>query len=96
MNFETAHLIKDISSQSLIDNEVLKKARLIIAGVNEGADIDMLANLIFDYSATLSATVATGVAMVCLGQENFGNMADDLMEHEINKFIDDIETWGNN
>jgi hypothetical protein len=96
MNFETANLIKDISNRSIVDDVVLNKARDIIAGVSRGADIEELGNLLFEYSATLSATVATGVALVCLGEDKFDAMADDLMEHQINKFIEDIEKWENN
>lgn len=95
MNLETAYAIKNVAQQSIVDNNVLESARKIIAGLHNGVDIDELGDLLFNYSATLTSTVATGVAVACLGVEGFDKMADALMENEVENFVKDIEKWTN-
>ena len=94
-NLEIANAIKDKSHEAIVDSEVLEKARLIIAGLHNGIEIDELGELLFDYSATLSAKVATEIAYACLGKEKFDEIADAVMEHQVNEFIESVEKWGN-
>lgn len=95
MDYQMAEMIKNVSQMSLIDDKVLEKARDIIAGISEGVDFDELSNLMFEYSGTLAASVATHVSLVCLGQDKFNQMAESLETHEAEKFVKDIEAWLN-
>jgi hypothetical protein len=95
-NIEIANAIRDTAQESILDIEVLESARKILAGLQQGADLDEIGSLLFNYSATLSAIVATQVAYVCLGNEKFDKMADAVMENEVNSFIEQIEKFGEN
>lgn len=95
-NLQIANAVKDTAHNAIVSNEILESARRIIAGLQQGADFDEIGSLLFDYSATLSAKVATEVAYVCLGSEKFDEIADAVMEHEINSFIESVEKFGEN
>jgi hypothetical protein len=95
-NVEIAHAIKNVSGASMVDNEILEKAQKIIAGLHAGVDIQEFADLMWEYSATLSAKVATGVTYAILGSEKFDEMCDELMENEVDNFISEVEKWENN
>ena len=95
-NLQIAEQIKDTAHNAIVNNEVLESARKIIAGVSEGMEIDELGNLLFEYSATLSAKVATEIAFVCLGRKKFDELADAVMEKEVDSFIEQIEKFGEN
>jgi hypothetical protein len=90
-NLEIANAVRDKSQEAIVDNEVLEYARRIIAGLHEGIDLNEIGSLLFDYSAILSAKVAAEVAFICLGEEKFDKMADDIMENEIDNFISSLE-----
>lgn len=90
-NLEMANAIKDTAHNAIVSNEVLESARRIIAGLHEGIDLDEIGSLLFDYSATLSAKVATEIAYACLGKEKFDKLADAVMENEIDNLIASLE-----
>ena len=90
-NLEIANAIRENAQSAIIDFEILEKARQIVAGIHEGLPIDEIGELMFDYSFTLSAKVATGVAYAVMGEEKFDQMTDDIMEHELNNFLESLE-----
>jgi hypothetical protein len=95
MDYQMAEQIKMVAQISLIDNKVLEKARDIVAGISEGIDLEELSNLLFEYSGTLAASVATSVSLVCLGENKFNQMAESLETHEAEQLVKDIEAWLN-
>ena len=95
-NLEIAYAIKNVAGNSMVDNEILEKARNIVAGLHAGVGIEEFGDLMWEYSCALSAKVATGVAYSVLGAEKFDEMCDDLMENEVNDFISEIEKFGEN
>lgn len=95
MNYEMAEQIKEVSQMAIIDEEILLKARNIVAGISSGIEFKELSDLLFDYSASLAASVATHVSYVCLGAKNFNEMAESVETHEAEQFVKDIEAWLN-
>ena len=90
-----AEKIRDVAQMSIIDNEIMIKARNIVAGVAEGVDFKELSDLLFDYSCAIAANVATHVSYVCLGADTFNEMAESVETHEAEQFVKDIEAWLN-
>ena len=95
MDFEMAEKIRDVSQMSIIDDEIMLKARNIVAGVADGVGFKELSDLLFDYSCSLAASVATGVSYVCLGADNFHEMAESVETNQAEQLVKDIEAWLN-
>ena len=94
MNYKMAEQIREVAGDSITSTRVMEQARLILAGLSEGIEAKEFENLLFEYSFTLMAEVATNVSVVCLGQDNFDKMSDSLMAHEVDTFLESIQKEG--
>jgi hypothetical protein len=80
----TALKIQNASAEALISNEVMEVAREVSMELCDGdySKLNRIAELMFKYSATLSAMTATTVAYACLGNDMMNEIADEIREFE--------------
>jgi len=80
----TALKIQNASAEALISNEVMEVAREVSMELCDGdySKLNRIAELMFKYSATLSAMTATTVAYACLGNDMMDKIADEIREFE--------------
>jgi len=80
----TAMKIQNASAEALTSNEVMEVAREISMELCDGdySKLHRIAELMFKYSATLSAMTATTVAYACLGNDMMNELADEIREFE--------------
>ena len=85
MSIATAMKIQHASAEALTSDEVMESAREIAMELCEGdfSKLHRIADLMFKYSATLSAMTATTVAYACLGKDTMSAIADEIREFEV-------------
>jgi len=84
MSIATAMKIQQASAEALTSDEVMSSARDMAMELCEGdfSKLNHIAELMFRYSATLSAMTATTVAYACLGEQLMSNIADEIREFD--------------
>lgn len=76
--------IQDATHKSVVADEVMVVAREIVHEFSDGnpEKFQRLAQLMFQYSATLAAVTATHVSFACLGAEVMDKIADEIREYD--------------
>jgi len=84
MSIATAMKIQQASAEALTSDEVMSSARDMALELCEGdfSKLNRIAELMFQYSATLSAMTATTVAYACLGEQLMSEIADEIREFD--------------
>lgn len=80
--------IKEATEQALMDPELMDLAGFIFQN-HKFIEDDQLAQLLFKYSASLSALTATYVSQVCLSQADMSDMVATIKE--MNQLTEDMD-----
>lgn len=74
--------IQQATHEAVFDERIMAQAQMLLAVSQMNPDKETMTKLIFSYSASLSATVASNVTKVLLSEEEFDAMVNEISEFE--------------